>query len=86
MYNRKHSPELRTVKLVIESGFIIEISGNYTKGEPDTYDTPGTGDWFEFTHMEIVEGDLLDLFFWARTNTEEDIENLCLESIRKDDF
>lgn len=79
-------PELKTVKLNPQDNFVIEISGYYTEGEPDTDDTPGTGDGFEFSHMEILEGNVLDVFFWANSKTAEDIETLCIEAIKKDDY
>lgn len=87
MYKRiMRQPELKTVRLKPEDGFVIEISGYYTEGEPDTDDTPGTGDSFEFAHMEIMEGNVLDVFFWANSKTAEDIETLCIEAIKKDDY
>lgn len=87
MYKRiMRQPELKTVKLKIQEDFVVEISGYYTKGEPDTDDTPGTGDKFEFSHMEIIKGTLLDIFFWANSKTADDVETLCIEAIKKDDY
>jgi hypothetical protein len=84
MYKRMMQPELKTVRLKV--GFEIEVSGYYTEGEPDTDDTPGTGDQFEFSHMEIIEGNVLDVFFWATDTNPEDIETICIEAIKKDDY
>jgi hypothetical protein len=76
--------QLQTV-LIRESDFKLQVSGYFEPGEPRTWEHPGTGDSFEINHVELVEGDLIDVLFWldGKKNCIEYIEELCLEYINE---
>ena len=89
MYKRILAPELRTAKLVLHGDLILEVSGLYYNREVETDDYPGFSDSIEINHVEIIKGDNLDLIHWCSEKGKDcitDLEDLCIESIRKDDF
>ena len=74
------------INLKLNSKVTLECIGNYIKGTLDeNYDrngepgTPGVASNFEFSSINLVEGDLLDLV--EALDTENIIIDKCLESI-----
>ena len=66
--------DLRTAELKL-SGFTLEVSGYFEKGERQTWDHPGTGDEFEINHVELTNGTLTDLLYWI------DGKKYCIEEL-----
>jgi hypothetical protein len=67
--------ELRTAELKL-SGFTLEVSGYFEKGERQTWDHPGSADEFEINHVELTDGTLTDLLYWI------DGKKHCIEELR----
>ena len=72
--------DLRTAELKL-SGFTLEVSGYFEKGEPQTWDHPGSADEFEINHVELTDGTLTDLLYWTdgKNNCIEELINLSIE-------
>ena len=76
--------QLETV-LIKDPDLQLEVSGYFEKGEPKTWDHPGTGDSFEITDLKIVKGEPIDLLFWldGKKNCVEYVEELCIQYLNE---
>lgn len=72
--------ELKTAAIKTQE-FTLEVSGYFEKGEPRTWDHPGTGDDFEINHIELTSGTLTDLLYWldGKKHCINEIRDLCID-------
>lgn len=60
------------------NGIEFELEGYYSKGEPQTYDYPGSGSDYEIWEAYVNGIDIIEILVESQL---EDLQNLAIEQI-----
>lgn len=63
-------------------GCNLEIKGEYSKAEKQTYEHPGCPEIFEIDTIESCEKDITELLIWCQgRDVLAELEELCLKQV-----